>query len=71
MRRLDRDHKDIDAYLKLQPLRVTLLSPGTFQRYTEEKRREGADLAHLKPIHINAPPAVINLLLQFSEGNGL
>jgi len=68
---IDTDYKDIDAYLRLQPLRVTLLSTGTFQRYTEEKRREGADLAHLKPIHINAPPAVINLLLQFSEGNGL
>lgn len=66
---IDTDYKDIDAYLKLQPLRVTLLSPGTFQRYTEEKRREGADLAHLKPIHINARQEVINLLLQFSEGD--
>ena len=56
---VDTDYRDIDAYLKLQPVRVSLLSPGTFQRYTAEKRREGADLAHLKPTHINPPEAVI------------
>lgn len=66
---IDTDYKDIDAYLRLQPLRVTLLSTGTFQRYMEEKRQEGANLAHLKPIHINPPQAAINLLLQLSEGN--
>ena len=64
---VDTDYKDIDAYLKLQPVRVTLLSPGTFQRYTDEKRKEGADLAHLKPTHMNAPPAVMQRLLQLSE----
>jgi len=64
---VDTDYKDIDTYLKLQPVRVTLLSPGTFQRYMEEKGKEGADLAHLKPTHINAPEAVIQRLLQLSE----
>jgi len=66
---VDTDYKDIDAYLQLQPVRVTLLSPGTFQRYTEEKRREGADPAHMKPNHINAPEAVIERLLQLSKVN--
>jgi len=33
----------------------------------DEKRKEGADLAHLKPNHVNAPEAVIQRLLQFSE----
>jgi len=67
LRIVDTDYKDIDAYLKLQPVRVTLLSPGTFQRYTDEKVREGASLAHLKPIHINAPEAIIQRILQLSE----
>jgi len=66
---IDTDYKDIDAYLKYQPVKVTLLSPGTFQRYTAEKRREGADLAHLKPTHINPPETVIQRILQLSEIN--
>ena len=66
---VDTDYKDIDAYLNLQPVRVTLLSSGTFQRYTEEKAKEGADIAHLKPPHVNAPEAVIQRLLQLSEAD--
>ena len=64
---VDTDYKDIDSYLGLQPVRVTLLSPGTFQRYTEEKIKEGADLAHLKPAHINPSEAVIQHILELSE----
>lgn len=67
LKAVDTDYRDVDAYLQLQPVRVTLLLPGTFQRYTEEKRREGADLAHLKPKHVNAPQAVIERLLQLSK----
>ena len=64
---VDTDYKDISSYLGIQPLRVTLLAPKTFQRYMEEKRKEGADLAHIKPNHINAPNTVIQRLIQLSE----
>ncbi len=64
---VDTDYKDIDYYLGLQPVRVTLLSRGTFRRYIEERRKEGADLADLKPAHINPPEVVIQRLLQLSE----
>ena len=64
---VDSDYKDIDTYLKLQPVRVTLLSPNTFSRYMEAKRKEGVDLIHLKPNHINPPETVIEHLLQLSE----
>jgi hypothetical protein len=67
LRIVDTDYKDIDEYLKLQAGRVTLLSSGTFQRYVDEKRKEGADLAHLKPSHMNAPEVVIQRLLHLSE----
>jgi phenylacetate-coenzyme A ligase PaaK-like adenylate-forming protein len=66
---IDTDYKDIDSYLGLQPVRVTLLSPGTFQRYTEEKVEEGVDPAHLKPAHMNASERVIQRLLQLSRMN--
>lgn len=67
LRIVDTDYKDIDSYLDLQPVRVTLLTPGTFQRYMEEKRKEGADLAHLKPAHINPSESVVQLLLELSQ----
>jgi phenylacetate-coenzyme A ligase PaaK-like adenylate-forming protein len=67
LRIVDTDYKDIDSYLDLQPVRVRLLTPGTFERYRDDKVKEGADLAHLKPAHVNAPDAVIQRLLQLSE----
>jgi hypothetical protein len=41
---------------------VTLLPEGTFARYTEQRQSEGADLAHIKPPHINPPEKVISTL---------
>lgn len=64
---IDPDYRDVESYLGMHPVRVTLLSPGTFQRYMAEKRKEGADLAHLKPPHINAPESDIQRLVQLSR----
>ena len=41
---------------------VNVLSPGTFANFTEQRRAEGADLAHLKPPHINPSEKVLSLL---------
>ncbi len=67
LKEVDTDYRDIDTYLGLQPVRVTLLAPGTFQKYMDEKRKDGADLAHLKPMHVNPSETVIEHLLQLSE----
>jgi len=42
---------------------VTLLSQGAFANYTAQKQAEGADLAHLKPPHLNPSDKVLSLLL--------
>ncbi len=64
---VDTDYKDIHSYLDLQPVRVTLLPAGTFQRYMDEKIKEGANLAHLKPTHVNPPEVVIQRLSELSS----
>lgn len=64
---VDPDYRDVDYYLGLQPVRVTLISPGTFERYIDEKKKEGYDLAHLKPRHMNPPDADIQRLLHLSK----
>jgi len=66
---VDSDYRDIDSYLELQPIRVTILSPGTFERYTNEKRKDGCDLAHLKPRHMNPPQPDVEQLIQLSKVN--
>ena len=49
--------------MQTNPVSIVTLSPGSFQRYYEKKRKEGADLAHLKPPHINANDEAIKTLL--------
>lgn len=66
---VDPDYRDVDYYLGLQPVRVTLLSPSTFERYIDEKKKEGYDLAHLKPRHVNPSHADIQRLLDLSRGS--
>lgn len=46
---------------------VTLLPGGTFASYIEQKRAEGADLAHLKPPHINPSEETLTLLVTKPE----
>jgi hypothetical protein len=43
-------------------IEVRFLPRGTFARYTSRKQAEGADLAHLKPPHINPPEKVLSEL---------
>lgn len=50
---------------------VTLLSPGTFASYTARRQAEGADVAHLKPPHINPSDKVLSLLLGEAEAEEL
>ena len=66
---VDTDYRDIDSYLELQPIRVTILSPGTFESYMNKKRKDGCDLAHLKPRHMNPPQPDVEQLIQLSEVN--
>jgi len=64
---IDKDYRDLNSLLDLRPVKVTLLSQGTFQRYYEEKRKQGADLSHLKPPHITQSDDVIQELLRLSQ----
>jgi hypothetical protein len=45
------------------PIEVTLLPIGAFDNYITKRRAEGADLAHLKPRHINPSDAELSLLI--------
>ncbi|MFC1907037.1 GH3 auxin-responsive promoter family protein [Chloroflexota bacterium] len=55
-------HGDVGSYLDFK-LEVTLLPKGAFPNYISRRRAEGAELAHLKPPHINPSDKVLSLLL--------
>jgi hypothetical protein len=48
-------------------VKVAFLPSGTFTKYTSQKQAEGADLAHLKPPHINPSDEVLSRLLAETE----
>ena len=56
------DLPHLERLLSLKLLNVTLLQEGAFANYAAQRQSEGADLAHLKPPHINAPDEVLALL---------
>ncbi|MFC2051319.1 GH3 auxin-responsive promoter family protein, partial [Chloroflexota bacterium] len=58
--------KDVGNYLDYR-VEVTLLPRGAFPNYIAQRRAEGAELAHLKPPHINPPDKVLSLLLAKPE----
>jgi phenylacetate-coenzyme A ligase PaaK-like adenylate-forming protein len=57
------DYRDLEGMLGIRPLKVTLLPEGSFQQYYDTKKAAGADLAHLKPPHMNASDIMIEDLL--------
>jgi len=48
------------------PLQSTLLKPGSFAAYMQQKQTEGADLAHIKPVHMQPSDQVLQQLLSYS-----
>jgi len=46
---------------------INLLPRGAFANYTAQRQAEGADLAHLKPPHINPSEKVLSLLMTRPE----
>ncbi len=49
------------------PFVVKIFKPDTFRGYMLEMVEAGADLAHLKPPHMNASDDVINTLLRINN----
>ena len=67
LRALDSDWADMEAMAGLTPLRVTYLPHGSFEGYTRRRVAQGAELAHLKPVHMNPSEEVIAFLQEAAD----
>jgi len=54
-------HDDLADMINFR-VEATLLPSGAFANYTAQRQAEGADLAHLKPPHVNPSGKVLSLL---------
>ena len=59
-------HDDLVDMINFR-VEISLLPHGAFANYTSQRQAEGADLAHLKPPHINPSDKVLSLLLAKPE----
>jgi len=57
------DFRDLKKILDMDPLQVTYLPEGSFGNYMKAKQEAGADLAHIKPPHMQASDEIIQQLL--------
>jgi hypothetical protein len=70
LRKLDRTYRyniyaaygDPETMLGSKPIQVSFLPTGAFANYISQRQAEGADLAHLKPPHVNPSDKVLSLL---------
>jgi hypothetical protein len=63
LKELDSDYADLESFLGLRPLEVTLLPNNAFQAYMLQQQAAGTDLAHLKIPHINPPDSMLDFLI--------
>ncbi len=60
-------YADLVGMLGLSPLRVTVLNPGTFSAFYEERRISGDELLARRPQRVNAPQETVDQLLALSS----
>jgi hypothetical protein len=63
------DYNDMKEMLSVEPVLVTLIPSGAFAAYMKSKMEAGADLAHLKPPHMNPSDETLKKLLTLPNGS--
>jgi hypothetical protein len=58
------DYYDLKSMLKQDPLRVSMLPQGAFSSYMKAQQDAGADLAHVKPPHMQPSDEIMERLRQ-------
>jgi len=63
LKKLDAPYAELESFTGLRPLEVTLLPQNAFQLYKRRQQASGAELAQLKPPHINPADDTIDFLV--------
>jgi hypothetical protein len=60
--KLSSEFGGLDEILGRNPLQISFLESGSFDAYMKQKQQEGADLAHIKPTHMQPSDRVMQQL---------
>jgi len=62
------DFNSVEEILGYSPIQISLLKPGSFDAYMKQKQKEGADMAHIKPPHMQPSDQVMERLIVYESG---
>ena len=65
--KISSEFNSLDEILGYRPLHVSLLRPGSFDGYMQQKQQEGADLAHIKPPHMQPSDQILTHLFELER----
>ncbi len=63
---LDKPYSELESYVGLRPLEVTLVPQGAFNRYMQKQQAAGAEMGRIKVSHINPSDDVVDFLVSSS-----
>jgi hypothetical protein len=63
LKKLDTPYAELESFMGIRPLEVTLLPNGIFEQYMIKQQHAGAELAQLKMPHINPSDTMLDTLL--------
>ena len=64
------EYASYNAIMATNPISVTILAPGTYDKYLLARQAEGADLGHLKPPRMQPSDEIIAKLLEIGVDRG-
>ena len=70
LKKLDVSYGDLETHLKMKPLRLTFLPPGTLAKYDVERQAAGADAGHMKELHMQPPEDAVRRILEIAAECG-
>jgi hypothetical protein len=62
--KLTSEINSLEEILGHDPICISLLKPGSFDAYMKQKQQEGADLAHIKPPHMQPSDPIMSRLFE-------
>ncbi|MEO8354955.1 MAG: GH3 auxin-responsive promoter family protein [Chloroflexota bacterium] len=65
--KISSEFNSLEEILGCNPIQVSLLRPGSFDGYMKQKQQEGADLAHLKPPHMQPSDQIMMRLFELES----
>ena len=67
LKKYDNSYADLEKHLKMKPLRLTFLPPGTLAKYDAERQLAGADPGHMKELHVQPPEEAVTRILEIAR----